>query len=63
MLFQLKFSANRFRHESQFKNIFHSKTRFLNTLLVYVKYLKFRMKKWSKPFNNFIIIKKDNIKY
>ena len=63
MLFQLKFSANRFRHESQFKNIFHSKTRFLNTLHVHVKYLKIYMKKWSKPFNNFLIIKKDIIKF
>ena len=57
------FLANRFRHESQFKNIFHSKTRFLNTLHVHVKYLKNYMKKWSKPFNNFLIIKKDIIKF
>ena len=63
MLFQLKFSANRFRHESQFKNIFHSKTRFLNTLHAHVKYFKIYMKKWSKPFNNFLIIKKDIIKF
>ena len=43
-----KLLANRFRHESQFKNIFHS---------------KIHMKKWRKPFNNFLIIKKDIIKF
>ena len=32
-------------------------------LHAHVKYFKIYMKKWSKPFNNFLIIKKDIIKF
>ena len=60
---KVKIISKSFSPWKSIQKYFSFKNSFLNTLHVHVKYLKIYMKKWSKPFNNFLIIKKDIIKF
>ena len=62
-IYQWKIFSKSFSPWKSIQKYFSFKNSFLNTLHVHVKYLKIYMKKWSKPFNNFLIIKKDIIKF